>query len=312
MMINYSTFKGINCISLENEQIRCTILPSYGGKMASLFDKQAGYEWLYQTEADKLNVPAYGDDFSQFDSSGFDEMFPGIDEGPHPHDFSLIPDHGEVWAMPWQVTERSYGLDLKVTSPVFPYSLSKQVDLGMDRVEINYQANNLSDQPFPFIWAAHSLLNMNQATVIRVPSDMKEVINVEQSSVHLGEWGTLHSYPITESKRTGDSVDLSKMEGKAASNIEKFYFTKPLSQGWCQAVQEDIGRTLTYTFPPDKVPYLGVWKTQGGYRNDYNFALEPCTGMYDDVYVANKINKISKIPPRGTYSWKITMQLGGY
>ncbi|MFD2923070.1 DUF5107 domain-containing protein [Halobacillus naozhouensis] len=310
-MITYSTFKGIESIILENEHIRCTILPSYGGKMASLFDKKANYEWLYQTEVEKMTVPAYGQDFSNFDSSGFDEMFPGIDEGPHPHDFSRIPDHGEVWAMPWQVTERSYGLDLEVASPFFPYRLKKQVYLKADRVELNYQAFNLSSQPFPFIWAAHSLLNMNRATTIRVPSDMNEVINVEQASGHLGQWGTIHRYPITQSKRTGDSIDLSKMEDEAANNIEKFYFTQMVSQGWCQAIQHDIRRTLTYTFPPDKVPYLGVWKTQGGYRGDYNFALEPCTGMYDDVYVANKINKVSKISPRGTYSWNLTIQLGG-
>ncbi|UOQ94843.1 DUF5107 domain-containing protein [Halobacillus shinanisalinarum] len=310
-MIKYGTFKGIDSIILENEHIRCTILPAYGGKMASLFDKKAGYEWLYQTEADKMTIPTYGQDFSKFDSSGFDEMFPGIDEGPHPHDFLRIPDHGEVWAMPWQVTERSYGLDLEVSSPVFPYSLKKQVSLKEDRVELNYQAINLSNQPFPFIWAAHSLLNMNQTTTIRVPSDLSEVINVEQASDHLGEWGTVHRYPVTQSRRTGDSIDLSKMEDEKANNIEKFYFTKRLSQGWCQAVQNNIGRTLTYTFPSDKVPYLGIWKTQGGYRSEYNFALEPCTGMYDDVYVANKINKVSKIPARGTYSWDLTMQVGG-
>ncbi len=310
-MIRHSTFKGIDSIILENNQIRCTILPAYGGKMTSLFDKQAGYEWLYQSKGVQLEIPPYGADYAAFDSSGFDEIFPGIDQGPHPNELKVIPDHGEVWTLPWNVKERTYGFDLEVKSPIFPYSLLKQIHLKPDGIELNYEALNESDEEFPFIWTAHSLLNVNQATSIALPKDLCEVMTVEHGSKHLGEWGTIHPYPLTTSKSTKQPIDLSRFVPLETDSKEKFYFTDRLKEGWCQVVQEDISRTLTYRYPPEKVPYLGIWKTEGGYRGEHNFALEPCTGVYDDVYVANKMDKVSKIPAKGSYTWTFTMEIGG-
>lgn len=152
-------------------------------------------------------------------------------------------------------------------------------------------------------------MNLNRYTEIEVPPQLKEDITVEHSTVHLGEWGTVHPYPITYSLKTGDPFHLDKLWGPVDQTCEKFYFTKKLEEGGCCVIQRDINRQMIYTFPPEKVPYLGVWKTQGGYRGDYNFALEPCTGMYDDVYVAEKIRKVSFIPPNGSYSWWFHMKL---
>lgn len=36
-VIETLNFKGLEAVVLENEQIRCVILPSYGGKMVSFF-----------------------------------------------------------------------------------------------------------------------------------------------------------------------------------------------------------------------------------------------------------------------------------
>ncbi|SIS42329.1 aldose epimerase family protein [Salimicrobium flavidum] len=305
-----TTYKGLEGIELDNEHITCVILPSYGGKMVSLYDKEADYEWLYQSD-EELVVPPYGADFSDYDSSGFDEMFPGIDEGPHPTIDHTVPDHGEVWTMPWSWKEENGTFKLEVTSPVFPYTLKKEIKLMTKGLLITYEAINHSAQAFPFIWTAHALLNMDEATEISVPEHLKSIMNVEKATHHLGSWGTPHTYPVTQSRKTGTSIDLSKLEPREDKTIEKFYFTERLDKGNCAIVQKDIKRTLTYEFPEDQVPYLGVWKNRGGYRGEYNVALEPCTGVYDDVYIADKIDKVSKIPAAGTYEWTLKLEVGG-
>ncbi|MCA0971524.1 DUF5107 domain-containing protein [Halobacillus litoralis] len=307
---NKTNVQGIEAVCLENDRIRCILLPSYGGKMVSLYDKQAQYEWLFQSERG-LSIPPYGADFSEHDSSGFDEMFPGIDQGPHPTFSGTIPDHGEVWAMPWSFEERSGECILQVESAVFPYTLEKRMKLNESSVEISYKAINSSSKPFPFIWTPHALLRMHDETYIDVPDHLDQVINVEHGTKHLGEWGTCHSYPGTKSVSTGQSIDLSKLEPFEDQTVEKFYFKDRLQEGWCSMVQPHVGRRLTYRFPVDQVPYLGVWKTRGGYRGEYNVALEPCTGIYDDVYVAEKIKKCSSIPANGAYEWTFEMELGG-
>ncbi|KGX93974.1 hypothetical protein N781_02015 [Pontibacillus halophilus JSM 076056 = DSM 19796] len=305
------TYKGIPSIELKNEYVRCTFLPTYGSKLASLYDVTHDYEWLFQSNEDTLLAPPYGAPFSDYDSSGSDDMFPGIDQGPHPTVEGSIPDHGEVWAMPWDAEAGDDYLAFTVASPRFPYELRKTVRLNGKALEFSYEAINHSNEPFPFIWTPHALLNMNPSTTFEVPKGMTEVMNVEHASQHLGEWGRRHRFPKTYSEKSGNVIDLSRMEDKQANNVEKFYFTEPLTEGWCRVIQGDLDATLTYTFEKDKVPYLGVWKTHGGYRGDYNFALEPCTGVYDDVYVAHKIGKASYIPANGTYTWTFTMEIGG-
>ncbi|MCA0985263.1 DUF5107 domain-containing protein [Halobacillus yeomjeoni] len=311
MTMDHTTFKGIQAVTMENDSIRTVILPSYGGKMVSFFDKEAEYEWLFQTDREELEIPPYGADFSAFDSSGFDEMFPGIDQGPHPNDWKEIPDHGEVWALPWDYEFDGELLILSVNSPVFPYRLTKWMQLKEGELKISYQAENKGDKDFPFIWTPHALLNYNGETRIQLPEGMDEVMNVEAGTEHLGDWGDTHNYPLTLSNKTGQQVDLSKLEPNEDGSVEKFYFTTSMTEGWCSVVQSDIQRTLTYEFPKDKVPYLGIWKTEGGYRGEYNFALEPCTGVYDDVYLAEKIGRSSSIPAQGVYQWSLKMKVGG-
>ncbi|TFD96988.1 DUF5107 domain-containing protein [Jeotgalibacillus sp. R-1-5s-1] len=305
-----ASFKGIDAFILENDSLKAVILPDFGGKLASLYDKKADYEWLYQSHLEELRLPHYGASFGDYTPSGFDEMFPGIDKGPHPLNGKIVPDHGEVWAMPWLVVAKGETwITMSVESPVFPYKLEKTVTLLKDGLEFRYKAENTGEAPFSYIWTPHALLNMNEHTKIEVPEDCTEVITVEKGTKHLGEWGTHHPYPVTTSKGTGEQLDLSRMEPIEAETVEKFYFLNRMKQGWCRTVQEDLGRKLVYTFDPEKVPYLGVWKTHGGFQGDYNFALEPCTGIYDDVYVAEKIDKVSKIPPESNHKWVFTMTL---
>jgi galactose mutarotase-like enzyme len=303
-----TVFKGIEAVVLENDQLRCTFLPEYGGKLASFYDKKASYEWLYQANEEILRVPEYGADFSKYDSSGFDEVFPSIDRSFHPLNGKVVPDHGEVWALPWKVEADGEGLRMEVASPEFPYKLVKTVTLEGDTLKFNYEAINLVGEDFAFIWTPHSLLNFNEETYIKVPDGLNEIMTVEHQTVHLGEWGTRHPYPVTQSS-SGEKLDLSRVQGPTDRTSEKFYYTSKLPKGWCAAVQPDQGTQLEYRFPEEQVPYLGLWKTQGGYRGDYNFALEPCTGIYDDVYTADKIRKVSKIPANGEANWWFEMKI---
>ncbi|TFE04129.1 DUF5107 domain-containing protein [Jeotgalibacillus salarius] len=305
------TYKGLEAIILENEYLKAVILPDFGGKVASFYDKTADYEWFYQAKVEQLPMPHYGSMFGEYTPGGYDDLFPGVDGGPHPINNRKVPDHGEVWSMVWQIAEKlDNGITLEVKSPVFPYVLKKTITLLENGLEVRYRAMNTGEAPFAYIWAPSILLNMNNHTKIEVPEECDEIISIEPDNEHLGAWGTHHPYPITKSKDTKEEIDLSVMAPKDSQNVEKFYFAKKLNNGWCRAVQGDIGKSLYYSFDPDKVPYLSIFKNQGGWLGDYNFSLQPSTGMYDDVYVANKIDRIAKIPSEDEHTWifKITVE----
>lgn len=306
-----TVYKGLDAWTLENDALRLTFLPGYACKMASLINKKTGREWLFQSNNDTLRVPEYGASFAEYDSSGFDEVFPSIDACPYPdgswHGMP-IPDHGEVWAMPWESIHSPDDLAAKaiVQSQTLPYVFSKNIMLRNNEVLFEYRVENTSDEDFKFIWTPHCLLACSPATRLLIPENLTEVMTVEHSSKRLGPWGTRHAYPQTTDIR-GLKMDLAATEPRTVRNCEKFYFTQPNTAGWCGIEHTDTGEKLIYTYDADKVPYLGVWKTQGGYRGDYNLALEPCTGVYDDLYVASKIRRVAVVGPKSTYEWTFKM-----
>lgn len=306
-----SVYKGITSIELENEYIKATFLPNYGGKLASFIDKKTNEELLFQSPKDQLTIPTYGSKFSDYDSSGFDDVFPSIDECIDPVTKETIPDHGEVWALPWQVKEEETALIFTVTSPKFSYRLSKKVELKENRLCFGYVLENLGGDTFYFIWTPHALLRASTNIRILVEQHLKKVISVEHSTEHLGEWGTIHEFPITKSKKTGKNIDLSLVEPVTVQNCEKFYFTEKVKAGVCGIINDETRRYLKYFYPPEKIPYLGIWKTHGGYRGDYNIALEPCTGVYDNLYVAKSIRKVSSVDGYKQFDWWFHMEVGG-
>lgn len=304
-------YKGVQAVTLENEYLKLTFLPAYACKLASLVSKKTGREFLFQSPKETLEIPPYGAAFSDYDSSGFDEVFPSIDAAPYPDGpwkNTPVPDHGEVWAMNWHSAFAPDGKSVKsvVKSERFPYILSRTATLQDNGILFEYEAENTAAEPFEFIWTPHCLLACSPATRLLIPDNLTQVMTVEHSTRRLGPWGTLHHYPQTTDVN-GRPFDLSATEPVSAQNCEKFYFTAPNTAGWCGAEHTDTGEKIIYEYPADKVPYLGVWKTQGGYRGDYNIALEPCTGVYDDVYVAHKIRRASVIPAQGKYNWTLKM-----
>ncbi|MBP5617432.1 MAG: DUF5107 domain-containing protein [Elusimicrobiaceae bacterium] len=306
-----SFYKGLEAYILENDSLRLTFLPQYGCKLASLVAQKTGREFLFQSSLEKLSIPPYGAAFSDYDSSGFDEVFPSIDACPYPcgpWEGTKIPDHGEVWALPWEVTftQGENRIQSVVRSSKFPYVLTRVATLQNNEVLFAYTVENTSDAEFEFIWTPHCLLACSPATRLLIPPELNQVMTVEHSTQHLGPWGTLHTYPLTNSVQ-GHKIDLSKTEPVSAHNCEKFYFTSPNTAGWCGIEHTDTHEQLIYTYSAQEVPYLGVWKTQGGYRGDYNIALEPCTGIYDDLYVAHKIRRAAKIAPRAKRAWNLKM-----
>lgn len=298
---------GIHFELLESHKIKIKILPNYGGKIISIINKENNKEILFQ-KLKKLKTPTYGSIFSEYDSSGFDECFPSIDECLYPEGSRKglkIPDHGEVWAMPWKVEIKENKAYLEVTSKKFKYTLKKIVSLIGNKIKIDYEIMNLGSDDLAYIWTPHMLLNCDENTKIVVPNYLDKIISLESSSTHL-EYMKEYTYPHTLDKNN-KIFDLSMVEKLDKNNCEKFYFLQQTS--WSKIKNLKTGESVTVRVPTDKVPYLGIWRTQGGYRGDYNIALEPCTGIYDSVEDGIRRNKIQKVEKNSSNTWWLELEI---
>ena len=311
MSINiYKTeYKNQECIALENERLIVKVLPQCGSKIQSIYDKSKAKEYLYQTPYKDYTKSEYDTLFENGEFSGFDEMFPTISECFYPSGpwkGIKVPDHGEVWSLPWDCNIDGTSVSMSVYGVRFPYRVEKKLSFIKENViRISYKAVNLSSFDFEFIWAAHPLFNCSENTVIVLPKSINSVINTVASK-RLGDFGMIHNWPITSTPQ-GEEYDMSRISPESLKVYEKYYALGKVKEGWSALYDVKTKEVIGLSYPIEKVPYLGLWVNEGGYGNQYNAALEPCTGALDRVDTAKQWNQVSVIKAKGEYEWFLNL-----
>ena len=302
--IFYGTYKDVDGIVLENSELRAILLPQSGSKIASIMYKPREAELLWQESDAKFPKSEYGQPFGRAQSFGFDEMFPTINACRYAGgvwDGVPLPDHGEVWSLPWHYEIEGERLRLWVYGVRLPYLLEKTVALNDNTLTIEYAVTNLSPFPLDYLWAAHPLFNLTPGARLLLPPAMTKILNA-YSGEPLRDYGRLYDFPAA-TLDDGRVVDLATLAAPDGVGRQKYYFAAPLSEGWCGL--RDPGRNLAIrlSFPPEVVRYLGIWFNQGWWEQQYNVALEPATAAMDQPDLAKARNMSSTLPPHGKHAW---------
>ncbi len=312
--------EGYEAWTRETNGLSVAIVPSLGAKIVSLTNKATGREWLWSS-GKPLGNRGYGSPFGDGDESGWDEMFPGINVCAYPDEpwrGSIVPDHGEVWSLPWRADLSEDGsLRCSVEGRRFPYTLDKTVSFAADdTLRIDYAVTNLSDSPFSFLWAAHPLLKAEAGMKLRVPDQLKTIEMTYSAMERLGGFGARHGWPITEpngriapEEEHGARIDLSVIEPNEGRYAEKYYFADRLTDGWAELFDPATGEAVTFRFPADRVPYLAVWANYGGFGGHYHVAIEPATGTMDDLAYAMNERRVAVVAPGGQYRWHLEVSV---
>lgn len=303
------TYKGLRAYYLENETLKLIVLPDLGGKIASLIFKPQNFEVFFQPADGNYKLAEYGGDFSQYDTSGADEMYPTIDSCLYPdtgYEGKLLPDHGELWSLPWLVAKSDTNLYMARDGVTLPYRFTKVITLSGNRVHMEYTITNKGNQPLFGLWAFHGLVACDESTHFDIPN-CRNVITVHNSEI-LGLKESEHSYPVTVDQ-DGNEYILSRVAPRSSNKTEKFYVAGAVKTGKA-ALTLNQGRLLyQLRFPSSKVPYLGVWINEGGFKGEYNCALEPSTGYYDSLATAYQYNRVSPLAPGKTLDWYLDIEL---
>ena len=70
-----TSWHGIRAWKLEDDILSVVVVPDLGAKIASIYDKKAGREWLLGPIRAVRPAP-YAANYIDYDVSGWDEMFP--------------------------------------------------------------------------------------------------------------------------------------------------------------------------------------------------------------------------------------------
>lgn len=308
-MISKVKFKQMDAVKIENSFLSVVIIPEIGGKIASVFRKDKNFELLFQNKEEIYKTPEIYAPFDQYDAAGFDDAFPTIDKSSVMAAGKNIeyPDHGEIWSAKFEYKINDETVMLKYDSRILDYSYKKNIHLQDDRVIVEYSIQNSGKTEFPCIWAMHCLINCEKDMQLLFPEGTDKVINVHQSR-YLGEINRVHSYPVTKDIN-GNSIHLDRILKSSAENEEKYYVLGKIKQGKCGAYYPSKDVTYNVYFEKDKLPYVGFWVTEGGFRGDYNCAMEPTNGFYDSIDIASRENKLQVLKPGETLQFKIEIEL---
>ncbi len=294
----------------SNGTIALTVIPALGSKVISLLHVPTGREWLSHTGL-PLGNKGYASSFASGDGTGWDEMFPTVDSCVFPDvpwKGVELPDHGEVWSLPWQAVHSDGKLLCTVQGVRLPFELDKTYSFTRSgRLRIDYTACNVSSHPLPFLWAAHPLFRIHEGMEIAVPAGLDQIAVSYSHQDRLGKRGTVRKWPAPLDEHMNIRLDVA--QAKSAAVAEKFYFVGDLPEGWAALRDPASKEQLTMHFPKEQVPYLAIWANYGGYSGHYHVALEPATGFLDHLGDAIGRSMAAVMPAKGHYQWYLELDL---
>lgn len=303
---------GFSAWTLETAVMRVTIVPALGGKLVSLVDRDANYDWLFSPQVPPQSPP-YGAVFTDYHPSGWDEMFPTINGCAVPGaPDETLPDHGEVWALPWDVvgnSEDAIILRVRGQQPSYPYTLTRQARLNENCLRLSYILDNPTDRPLPFLWAAHPLFKGHADIRIDLPNKVKSVVNVMADHHLLGATGHEVDWPQATTVDS-ETKALDRIGDASLEDCRKFYTSPQLQIDNAQLVHEGIGRALTMRWNAQIAPYLGIWVDEGVYTPVPTVALEPGSGYYDTLTTAIDNERVARVAAGGSAQWWLEVELG--
>lgn len=238
--------------------------------------------------------------FSKGDASGFDDVFPSM--GGEQIRFGdrvlKMPDHGEIWTLPFQAAEEKNTLIQTCQGRLQPYQYEKRIWLDGDCVRYEISICNTSSYPFPCVWVCHCLMNLEEDAVFSLPWEGQLAQNIQDGTA-LGSLGQLHVH--------GGAYDFDHQPGPGSAL--KYYLSQPVRKGLCAVDYPRSGVRAELSFDPEELPYLGFWITTGGYRGHRNFAFEPATGYYDTIGCAQERGRFIVLEPGQTLRMHLKIRL---
>lgn len=287
-IIKDSVHYNMDCYLLENEFLQVKVLKLFGAKIVSLFDKENSHEFLFQVQKKSYDLPEKNAPFENYDTSGIDECFPTIDSSKYVDEDFTLPDHGELWYKKWDYKIENNFLICKTSSDILELDFIRKINLSDRDLKLEYKIKNNSDKDRYYLYAFHPLMYFDDFT--KMDFDFEEnIVNVKNDDKYDFDYTKLREY---EDKKS-----------------YKFYFNNEIKNGRYRIIQEDKKTSLEFDYDTKVNKYLGVWVTKGGFKNEYNFAIEPTSGFYDSIEKAYENGKISEIKKNKEIDFYINIKL---
>lgn len=282
MTVRVSTawsYHGLHAIVLENTLLRVILLPQVGGKIWQITYKPTDRDLLWQHPRLTPRSVPFGAVYDDVFFGGWDELFPN--DLPEEINGERLPDHGEVWTLPWNAdVVRNNGdevvLHLSVDTPISVVRIEKWITLrdGEAKLRMHHQISALSFHDQPFLWKLHAAMALGRDSRIDLPAHAMYVEDFGPPRNHAT--GVTYTWPYLTDDQ-GVEHDMRSTLPTTAQ-INEFQYATELTDGWCAITHPHERLGFGLAFDRRVLPACWLFATYGGWRGLSTVILEPCTG----------------------------------
>lgn len=277
------------CFRLSTRLLTATIDPRHGARILSLKATESGREWLVPPP-DSADRSAYGSRFTDRAIHGWDEMFPTIDACTVNR--RQIPDHGEVWAVPWSLTEPRHpdGIRLQVESRTMPLTLSREASGSGDDIDLYYELSNMGTKSLPVQWTPHPQFALTSSTQIKFSP-------------------TPTSARITSPLRGTDHIAWQQVEHQSevvpVGSHLKAWIEEPFALRSVTLVEAED--SLTMCWRSAVLPYAAVLWDNGEFSQQRTLTVEPAMNASESLARSQSLHQATHIRAGETLKWHILL-----
>jgi len=316
--IHSEPYLGLDSVVIENNLLRIRVVPELGCKIVEIYDLENDHEWLWRDKSRPIKLAKYGDAYDRYDISGFDECFPNIGISKYPENDEVeLPDHGEIWSLPWKVTDFAANFSASVIGKLFNYRFTRKISLEGRKITLSYSVSNDGDSEFKYMWSAHPLFKIDEGMQIEISGNPK-MLKEFGFGGRIGDdgeaWYGGHLSEHTWSKVVGSDGNLNDMSEVSLAKIltDKVVLDAPID-GVVKLKKLKSGRALTMKFAPSEVPFLGICYNFGAWPLTGEpatwVALEPTTGRTDRLDECMKLGSANILKAKESKTWQIELEI---
>ncbi|MFE6895107.1 DUF5107 domain-containing protein [Streptomyces sp. NPDC057694] len=270
----------LDAIVIENERLRVTVLPGFGGRVASLFHKPSERELLYRNPVfQPANFALNGAWFSggiewNIGATGHTTL----SCAPLHAARVPAPDGGEMLRL-WE-WERLRDL---------PFQVDLWLPADSDFLYVGVRVRNPHEKPAPVYWWSN----------IAVPEERRVVVPADEAW-HFGYERTLRTVPVPDHDGTDRTRPLN-----STYPADYFYEVPDGRRRWIAAL-DDTGHGLVQTSTDLlRGRKLFVWGGGPGGRRWQEWLTEPGTGGYAEIQAGLARTQLEhvRLEPEGEFSW---------
>lgn len=286
-------------VQLENELLRCSVLPWFGAAIVELTYKPAGMDVLCPGLGAIHNIisqpPAMapGQEYFNRRVGGWPELFPTgskVDD-----DFGVpVPFHGESNQRRWDHAIVNEGPDLAIARFTLhcmgaPLRLQRDMMLAADSPELVLKETvvNESDLAIPFMWGHHPTYGR---------PFLEAGVRIELPRCTLGGGGE-------------ESMLTVQPEGAGVGNM---FWAQDLAEGWFGLFNPRLKLGTGVRFDPGLFKFLWIWQEYNrnvkpqAFGRWYAVAVEPFTSLWQGEEATRKIGPMLTLAPRQALHTELT------